>query len=209
MRKCIVLLFILSFAVIPFGVTQQSSTWSNEKIEATKKEIDAQPFKAKVRVFVSCDDEPAKQSLNSYVKRELRSLGDVEIVEQEEEWTIYIVVIKEHSKSGTHLGYVVGYTFTEMTPKYILASMIDSFLENPDLYKHYKDNKDEWQTGPIRKYVTSGVLSYGREGLKRIGESLVVHFDSDCLEPARQSDQASKARLKKLLDSLKPDDAKQ
>ena len=65
-----------------------------------------------VRVTVSCDDLSTESGIKSYVKRELRSLGDVEVVEEEYAFTIHIVALKDHTTSGRHNGYAMSYVFT-------------------------------------------------------------------------------------------------
>ncbi len=60
-----------------------------------------------MHVSVTCDNENIKNSINSNVKRELRSLTDVIIVEREKAtWFIEIVAIENHYVSGKKSGDV-------------------------------------------------------------------------------------------------------
>ena len=193
MKQCFILLFILSFAIVPFGVTQQS-TPSKQSTEDAIKRLENASYETEVRVSVACSDEHTKQSINSYVKRELRSLGGVKIVEQDERWGIHIRAIKGKSKSGRHLNYAMGYTFTERISKYISESVIRTFIEHSDIF--HKDNIDDldkwlegpikWLEGPIKRYIISGLQVGGTDSLRELCEDLVVDFDTDILEPTKQ-----------------------
>ena len=56
----------------------------------------------KVAVSVTIKDETTKSIILSYIKRELRSLGDVDVVSIGEEWNYQIVaVLVEHRITGT------------------------------------------------------------------------------------------------------------
>lgn len=185
MKQCLILLFILSFPIVSFGVTQQSS--SEQSTEDSIKRLENASYETEVRVSVACSDEHTKQSINSYVKRELRSLGGVKIVEQDEKWGIRIVAIKGKSKSGRHLDYAMGYTFTERTSKYISESGIRAIIEHSDIFhKDNIDDLDKWLEGPIKRYISSGLQVGGTDSLRELCEDLVVDFDTAILEPAKQ-----------------------
>ena len=66
-----------------------------------------------VGVSVSSSDAATKTSIESYVKRELRSLGDVKI-EEDSHWKIHIVAMKVKTKtSGRHNGYSMAAAITK------------------------------------------------------------------------------------------------
>ena len=180
MKEYFILLFILSFAIVP-SASEQGDEDSIKKLENAS-------YETKVRVLVSCDDEETKRSINSYVKRELRSLGGVKIVEQGEEWRISIITIRTKSKSGKFRGYAMGYTFIEITDRYMSESAIKTLIEHSDVF--HKDNIgdiDMWLQVPIQKYITSGLYLDDTDSLRSMCEDLVVYFDTDILEPAKQA----------------------
>ena len=202
MKQCFILLFILSFAIVPFGVTQQS-TPSKQSTEESIKRLENASYETEVRVSVTCSDEHTKQSINSYVKRELRSLGGVKIVEQDEQWGIHIIAIKGKSKSGRHLHYAMGYTFTERTSKYISESVIRTFIELTDIFhKDNIDDLDKWLESPIKRYISSALQVGGTDSLRELCEDLVVDFDTAILEPAKQE---YLDFIKRMIKSLKND----
>jgi len=67
----------------------------------------------KVRLSISADED-IKQKAESYLSRELRSLGDVTIVDSGDEYKICIIVLQHESESGTLLGYSISVVFGEL-----------------------------------------------------------------------------------------------
>lgn len=208
MKQYFILLFILSLAIVPFGVTQQSA--SEQSTEDSIKKLGNASYETDVHVSVTCSDEQTKRSINSYVKRELRSLGGVKIVEKDEEWQIHIITIKRESKSGRHLGYAMGYTFTERTSRYIAEIAIRTLIKHTDAF--HKDNIDDldmWLQLPIRKYITSALQVGGTDSLRELCEDLVVDFDTEILEPEKQDFLDRMKRMIKNLKELETSDSKQ
>ncbi|HKQ23146.1 MAG TPA: hypothetical protein VJT81_01735 [Burkholderiales bacterium] len=63
-------------------------------------------FTAKVRLHVSADTS-IKSSIVSYLSRELRSLGDVEIVDENPGWELYVVAMEVTTVSGIKTGFAL------------------------------------------------------------------------------------------------------
>ena len=63
-------------------------------------------FKVKVHVSVTCDDNTTKAMIESHIKRELRSLGDVELVDKKDaEYTINLIAVPhKFEQSGKSIG---------------------------------------------------------------------------------------------------------
>lgn len=59
------------------------------------------PHKFKVHVNVNCDDEDTESLIQSYIKRELRSLGDVHIVGFDDAQYILTIVVVEGTYKAT------------------------------------------------------------------------------------------------------------
>lgn len=59
---------------------------------------DKQKFKVFVSVYTKNEDNLEKQIIDSHIKRELRSLEDVEIVKIEDDWKLRILIIASITK---------------------------------------------------------------------------------------------------------------
>lgn len=64
-----------------------------------------------VKIALSCEDKNIAAETQSYLARELRSLGDVEVSDNTTEWVLNIVVTEGKLESGRSLGYVIGYAY--------------------------------------------------------------------------------------------------
>lgn len=64
----------------------------------------------KVKLEVSCNDE-IKNEIYSYLSRELRSLGDVVLVDSNEYYTIQIVGMTTKTKDGYNAGITLSTLF--------------------------------------------------------------------------------------------------
>lgn len=94
MKIIISLLFIILFAFVGFGQDKR--------------------FKVSVKV-VSQTDITAQ--IQSYVERELRSLGDVDVDSGKlGQFTIYITITKTRTESGFENGYAIATATTELQP---------------------------------------------------------------------------------------------
>ena len=80
----------------------------------TGKPSDAQSHKFKIHVSVSIDDEHTKSLIQSWIKREFRSLGDVSIVSFDDASYILDVIAVEQQYKATGRktgGIAIGCTF--------------------------------------------------------------------------------------------------
>ena len=78
-------------------------------------------FRFKVDVSVTCDDENIKSAVESYIKRELRALRDVDIVPKFDDKTFLLnedatyflnmVVVEDETIGGRKLGYDIAYCY--------------------------------------------------------------------------------------------------
>src|SRR5215467_1700638 len=68
---------------------------------------------SRVSVDVSAKDE-IKNEIISYAGRELRSLGDIVIVESKPNYRISIVAITTHNQANQETGYALSVTATEL-----------------------------------------------------------------------------------------------
>ena len=151
-----------------------------------------------VYVDVNCEDEDTKVSIESYIKRELRSLQDVKIlVEPETEpedgkhlFYIFVLAIEHKKEMGKTGGISFSYLFLE---KFSLSAFKDIISE------------DSWKMLSI--FASMNLFSESRNGLQigntenidKLCKSLVVIFDTEILESRRKS----AADLTKLRQEIK------
>lgn len=72
---------------------------------------DTQILKTRVSVVVAAQGT-AKTEFESYVKRELRGLKDVDVVETSPDYTLSFVVLETQSKGGAATGYAISEVVT-------------------------------------------------------------------------------------------------
>ncbi len=105
----------------------------------------------KVFVSVDGDDETTTGLLTSHLKRELRALGDVDIVRYADDWEYVIcVVYKEHDRGGVKTGSLsIAYTMDYRIPKFDLKENVNHFKVvlfpgNLGVANWSKDNLQAW-----------------------------------------------------------------
>lgn len=144
-------------------------------------------FSTTVRLSITAD-EPLQNQIYSYISRELRSLGDVEIVNQDAEWVINVVAMTVHSKSGTELG--VAFSTVVLGSSQTLKVLVDI----SELSK--KEREAFYTMIPLYCTFNGHSLETGdKEDIKTLCHVIVVDFDFDHLKPSRETHQ----RYKKLF----------
>ncbi len=142
-------------------------------------------FLAKVQIYVQYNGESAtnssKELMSSYISRELRSLGDVEIVSVNPDYRIDVVFV-DVLVGGRNVGYAVSISF--------LKSAKCTFKET-----NY-DGTPVSEDCDASLYGTTAAISL--DSLKETAEILVAKFDAKILENQR----AFFKRNKNLRDSL-------
>lgn len=136
-------------------------------------------FKVVVSVSESNDDTQSEKSLKnlmrSYIKRELRSLGDVEIVDPVLDRATY--------------QYQIDITMLEVlrvdrSETGLVAMTVDLLKRIPpnrfnDLWREY------YTKFPAFGIPIGGVITVGRDRLDETCKSIVANFDTKLLEPER------------------------
>ena len=69
-------------------------------------QAEQQSFSARVQVYVQADNESVKSKVVSYVNRELRSLGDVVVTDNEPQYTLDIILLEVQFESQTPTGSI-------------------------------------------------------------------------------------------------------
>ena len=93
----------------------------------------SQSSKIYVMVGVSGD---AKTLAESYIKRELRSLGDVKLVYTYPRdprktlplWILEVIALKSHNKAGNHTGYIISFSISQTV--WVEPYLRDNLLES-------------------------------------------------------------------------------
>ncbi|MEQ1762851.1 MAG: hypothetical protein ABL984_06895 [Pyrinomonadaceae bacterium] len=128
--------------------------------------------KFSVSVDVSLKDVDSKNSLKSYLSRELRSLGDVEITEASTaRYKVRVVAILSSSKGGSNLGYAYSSTFLE------------------SVECSYPGGTQKWECSEyLGNYLAIGDM----ESIQKNASSIIVDFDTAVLEPVRKLRRSTK-----------------
>jgi hypothetical protein len=149
---------------------------------------DLPQIKTKIAVNVSASDS-VKSEFESFVKRELRSLKDVEIVESDQDHTLAFVVLETKTSAGLTTGYAVSHVLTHRFSREVIPLMFGKKLSKEDL---------NWLGQATESAVfldDHKLLTCGPDKLRSIAEKLVAQYDSDTLEPGRQN-------LRKLMEIM-------
>lgn len=151
------------------------------------------PDKFPVAVNVTCDDSITKGEIESYLKRELRSLGDVTI----EDLAIYklsLVVLEPESTSTGHKtgNIIISSVFTK---GYYLQKILEYYapltfeLKRDEINDKIIENILVKDAPPIAymDYITNYVTFDKTDNLRNICEGIIAKFDTDVLEKERQA----------------------
>lgn len=138
--------------------------------------------KFRVEVSVGCDDENTKAFIESHIKRELRSLQDVEItgIAIMGDYKLHIVAIELKS-----LGRKTG----DVAVSYLFTKTFDPSPIGDKIKKWTKDNQEAqleivdlmW----LHEDPMHGLRVGMTDDLDKICKQIIVDFDTEMLEPAR------------------------
>lgn len=145
---------------------------------------DKQKPKFRVEVSVTCDDENTKAFIESHIKRELRSLQDVEIIglAVSGDYKLHIVAIELTSlrrKTG------------DVAVSYLFAKTFDPTPIEDKSKKWTKDNQEAqleivdlmW----LHEDFVHGLRVGMTDNLDKICKQIIVDFDTVMLEPKRKT----------------------
>lgn len=180
-RRVDKVLLVGLFVVISVTLTGAQQEWNPDD------------FKFGVKVFVTADGI-LENTIESYINRELRSLGDVSVGE-DNAWGLRIVAIKDESRGGRHLGYTLAVAYTKWTQPMVPDVYVDLLLK-PSGDANWLDRLRETVRKPVLEYEHLSVHTGGDEDLKKMCRRIVVIFDSDLLGPARRSLNELKKNMK-------------
>lgn len=161
------------------------------------QEFPEPPQRVKVNVTAH---EDISGRIESYIKRELRSLQDVEVVQDNPTYEIFIIASEHVTESGHKMG---GISFSILILSPIHVSSLLNTLKNLNIiYPRQIKLLEKWfgTPQPYKLHDFFGLIG-SAEDLKGLCEQIVARFDSKCLEPWREiyqelKDEAEKSRQK-------------
>ena len=172
---------------MPFGFTggiEPPPDFSLPKLSQTVKpsvqSINQQP-KIAVHVSVACKNRDVKASIESHLKRELRSLQDVLLVSKYAKdyrylFELRIVAVESHYTSGQKTGGIaISFLFIEKLGNFIknrISTQSQKAIEPIIDNIHYIHNV--------------GVISDDTRNVSESCKSIIVDFDTGVLEPIRE-----------------------
>jgi hypothetical protein len=154
---------IIFFAIIAFGVKAYSVDTSSMN------------FIARVKVTVTASDN-VMGTLNSYMKKELLSLNDVELVDEKPEWEINITA----SELRTVGGYKVGFAVSTVIITHYNNQMLADFFQ-----QKFKDTGLE-MTSKLYLHPEHRLDIVPPDDLYKICKDIVENFDTNYLEEGRK-----------------------
>lgn len=133
------------------------------------------PFSGRVSVSVSASDN-IKGEIESYISRELRSLGDIVVTDDNPRWILSIVALESTTKGGYKSGIELSIVILEP-------------FDNSYLLNQVNETSKE-----LISTMTSGLHSYSGhwlrvgspEDLRSICNGIVADFDTQHIKPSRE-----------------------
>ncbi len=163
---------------------------NSEKAEPPK-------YSTKVRLSIAANEE-IKNEVYSYLSRELRSLGDVKLVEDEPDWNIQVVAMQIKNK----LRYETGVAFSVVIEKRgnvtgkLLLIVPHVFQISSEEWEKLKETKHYTYTGLETAFtkLTYGLTDIrahwlrigGTEDVQRLCQGIVADFDAEHLKTERE-----------------------
>ena len=189
----------------------------NEKAKVSK--YLTQEYTTSVRLEISASEEIENQ-IYSYFSRELRSLGDVELVEDNPEWIIHIVALQAKDRTGYSGGVIFSVVIEkvyEIHVKDLLLVVRGIFKINDDDWKELKEKRQSLEKlftviitdnnvrDNIRDLVHHSLRTDKIENTHSLCKEIVADFDAELLKKERDTWR----RLSELLSSCKVKDNKE
>jgi len=128
-----------------------------------------------IKVNVS-GDPSIKTLVSSYLNRELRALGDVELVNNNADWSMSIICAQTESIGGYPSSVLLSVVITELYPNAAIVSMLPTESKQPgdEITSNLYLARDHW------------VRSGSQGNLQEICSKIVADFDTLYLEKERQ-----------------------
>lgn len=172
---------------------------------ANSKKSELRKYSTTVTLKITAEDE-IKNQVYSYISRELRALGDVQLLEDNSvwavksntEWVIQIIAMQQENKDRR----IIGWVMSSVILKPILRDRdFKLFILNKALKGEYDEKL--WQE-LFEQLRTScivsghGIRSGSPEDLQSNCKDIVADFDSECLKESRKFHQQLWKQINKL-----------
>jgi len=141
-----------------------------------------QPYSGRVSVSISANDN-IKGQIESYISRELRSLGDVIVTDDNPDWVLHIVALEPTSKGGNKVGIILSVVITRPFKSNGLNVLLIVLRE-------VKKNEREIlssMTADLNSIASHEIRVGSPEDLRNMCNSIVADFDTDQIKPFRES----------------------
>lgn len=149
-------------------------------------DTDSWKYSAKVKVNVSASNN-IKGSVSSYINRELRSLTDVEIVEKDPQWIIYVLAMELKTAGGYKSGVAISTVIFSPFNNQILSGLLQPKFKDDGLN----------MTSNLAWYPDQWINAGSVDDLQELCKDIVANFDTKYLEESRKSFRQMKEILKK------------
>ena len=190
--RIVSLLLVGLLLVISVTLTgaQQGEKPSNALPDLTPR-VPEPKAKPKFRVEVLANDDELNSQAASYIKRELRSLGDVEIVYKGADWQLRVLAMENKLKNGRKTGYTVSVVVTRRFGNRY-ATRVDKVIKEAGA----SGAVDEFTISVISlailanisyEYEQNYLLVGDHDSLDKICKKAVTNFDIEYLEPERKA----------------------
>lgn len=135
-----------------------------------------------VRLVISADEQ-IKGQIESYVSRELRSLGDVVLVDRDELYTIAIIAFEVSNNNNAHqLGYAFSVLITSSFPTDMLTTVLSSHKVNREVVKNWDELVSDYKLVEDYHLITCDL-----NNLRKTCERIIADFDTKQLQPSRKA----------------------
>ena len=173
--------------------------------------VDIENTKFNVHVKVSCDDDTTKAVIESSIKRELRSLGDIELVgEENATWILSLAAIAHRYKSSgnktgnTSIAIMRLYKHTAQAAITVaLFDYQDAFKKDlslddfPSRYGKVQEIAKKHGSFPTYNYPDLGlIVNIESNNLSNTCKEIVAEFDVEAIEPSREQHRKLRRMLK-------------
>lgn len=142
------------------------------------------------RIEVSCTNQTLKNEIESYLKRELRAVGDVKVVGKNDFAQYYLNLEVAYAAIGISQNLAIAYVLTENAYKWGFLKPYLSDKRIADLQKQMGDTEG---IVPIteRVFIHNKLVIYNPawQKLPDVCKKIVIDYDVNLLEPIRESRQ--------------------
>lgn len=152
----------------------------------TQPKYSPSKFAATVQLSITCDDASLKSQITSYLSRELRSLGDITIVDEHADFVISAIAMTLATEDGSPRGFVIAIRTTKPErTEWWTAGWLKAFLgvetvskAKLEVLKMLHENDEH----NLQFTLVKGSL----DAVQRHCKQIIADFDTEVLESERK-----------------------